>query len=345
MKRLESLKKLAARLWPWLIILGIVGAVALSQPVLWPGGFGIREGKSIITSVEKDQQGKITKTVETTKLEPGKTLWDWLSLLGVPLTLAILGFWLQQLQQHRAEKLAEEQRELASNETKEEVLQAYFDRLSVLLIDKNLLAIAAKINTGQPGISSTATDEEKELLNSAIGVIRARTLSILRRFEKDVERKTSVIRFLVAADIVSRLKLSLRDADLNCVNLSGADLNRTFFDHVDFSGANLSGADLSGAFLDYADLRGANLSGADLSGAFLNYTDFSSADLSEADFAGANLSNTKLTEAVLTKATYNIQHTRNRRSDRYLAPTIFPPELDTEDKRDARGMVEKNSYS
>jgi Tfp pilus assembly protein PilN len=77
------------------------------------------------------------------------------SLLGVPLTLAVLGVIFQQKQQKRSEDLAKQQRDRdaeiaqqqraqAAEETNEEVLQVYIDRLSTLLVDKNLLAIAAK---------------------------------------------------------------------------------------------------------------------------------------------------------------------------------------------------------
>jgi hypothetical protein len=169
LKRLVSWRSLTFMLGVALVIT----AVKLSEPVLWPGGLGLGKGESVATKtvefVGKNAQGQTTKTVETTKIDDGKTLWDWLSLLGVPLSLFILGSWLQQAQQKRAEKLAEEQRELAADETKEEVLQVYFDRLSVLLVDKNLLAIADKVNPkesegteSQPKISATA--EERELL-------------------------------------------------------------------------------------------------------------------------------------------------------------------------------------
>ena len=54
----------------------------------------------------------------------GKTLWEWLELLGVPLTLAVLGYFLQQQEQKRSR-----------DEAKDEILDAYFDRLSALLVD------------------------------------------------------------------------------------------------------------------------------------------------------------------------------------------------------------------
>jgi Pentapeptide repeats (8 copies) len=263
-----------------ILALGVVSLITIvvrSQPILWPGGLGIAREQSVTTkSVEtivKDTQGNITKTVETTKIDDGKTLWDWLSLLGVPVSLAILGYVLQQIQQKRSEELA-----------KEEVLQVYFDRLSVLLVDKNLLAIAAKDNQ--------AKAEESELLASAMDVIRGRTLSILRRFKGDPERKTSVIRFLIEADIVSKLKLNLSEADLSYADLVGAD----------FSGADLTMADLSGADFFSANLSGAKLVGANFNFANLSHSDLAGADFSAADLVGANLALADLSGANLTTA-------------------------------------------
>ena len=217
-----------------------------------------REKLLPLKGLRKDAKGIPVKT--TTKRDDGKTLWDWFSLLGVPLSLAMLGLFFQWIQQKRSIQLAQEQREIAADETKEEILQVFFDRLSVLLVDKNLLAIASKVyaigtqdKEGQP--KNEATLEERELLDSAVDVIRARTLSILRRFENDPERKTSVIRFLVEADFISKLNLSLSGADLSRAILSRANLIG-----ANLSGANLSGAILSGAILSRTNLRDANLS-------------------------------------------------------------------------------------
>ncbi len=284
-----NLKPLVAGIIP---VVGVVLFIFF-QHILWPDGLGFAEGQSVTRTVEKNTKGNITKTVETIQTDHGKTLWDWLSLLGVPLTLAVLGYFLQQAQQRQAEELAKEQRELASDETKEEVLQVYFDRLSVLLVDKNLLAIAAK--------TPTAGSEEKELLDSAIDVIRARTLSILRRFENDKERKTSVIRFLIEADIIGKLSLSLTGA-----NLGGASLSATNLSRVDLSYADLSRADLMYANLSRADLSTANLSRANLMYANLIYANLSGANLSDVNLSDANLSNTNLSDANLSDANLSL---------------------------------------
>ena len=281
-------------------------------PKLWPGGIGIGKDSPVSTkTIEKDAQGKTVKTIETIKYDDGKTLWDWGSLLGVPLSLAILGYFLQQQQQKRAEKLsreqqeraekfAKEQRDIADNETKEEVLQTYFDRLSVLLIDRNLIALSNKSNS--PKITpialsnkaklSTITPEEQELLDSSLDVIRARTLSILRRFKNDPERKTSVMNFLIETEIVGKSKLNLQDAELQDAELQGANLQ----------GANLQVAKLQGTNLQVANLIGANLQGANLQGANLIGTNLQVANLQGANLQGANLSLAKLEGANLEGA-------------------------------------------
>jgi hypothetical protein len=228
----------------------------------------------------------------------GKTFWDWLGLIGVPLSLAILGFILQRQQQKRSEVLAREQREIAAEEEKEEILQTYFDRLSTLLIDKNLLAIAVKIyppeNEGtdtqppQPDV----TPEQRELFDAAVDVIRARTLSILRRFADDQDRKGNVIKFLTEAEVIGKAKINLSSANLSGAVLSSANL----------SSANLSSANLSDANLSFAVLIGANLSSANLSFAKLRRAVLSSANLSFAKLSFAKLRRAVLEGAVLEGA-------------------------------------------
>ena len=186
---LSKLKKFSRPTIVLICVFGICLTVYTLRPLLWTGGTGIsdtldkifwgdiKQSETVVSkTVEKDKQGKTVKTIETIKYNDGKTVWEWLSLLGVPLSLAILGYVLQQQQQKRAEKLSEEQRKIADNETKEEILQTYFDRLSVLLIDRNLIALSNKSNS--PKITpielssksnlSTITPEEQELLDSSL---------------------------------------------------------------------------------------------------------------------------------------------------------------------------------
>jgi hypothetical protein len=71
-------------------------------------------------------------------------------------------------------------------------------------------------------------------VESAREVIRARTISILRLFSQDLERKRSVILFLIESSILRSLSVSLRGADLGSIDLgetciNGADLRRLIF--------------------------------------------------------------------------------------------------------------------
>jgi uncharacterized protein YjbI with pentapeptide repeats len=341
-----------------LLALGIVlvmTAVWRFHPQISPGGLGIGKEQSVTTrsveTVVKDAQGNTTKTVETTKIDDGKTLWDWLSLLGVPVSLAVLGYVLQQLQQKRAEILAKEQREIAADETKEEVLQGYFDRLSGLLVDKNLMVIAAK--------NDQATNEERALLASAKAVIRARTLSILRRFRNDPERKTSVIRFLIEGSFISKLELDLSGVDLSGVDLSLVDLSRVNLSDADLSNitlvyGNLSEANLNGANLSEANLAGTRLEdafliGANLNCAYLRDVDFSRACLSSANFSNAFLSDARFGRASLSNAIFNNANLSDARdltveqlSTAKLCNTKLPKGVTINSNRDCQELRTEN---
>ena len=259
-----------------LFLIALISVMVISQKETlkwadWTGfGSDVEETKET-KSEERQSNGAIRKTTITKKIHSAKSLWDWLSVLGVPLSLVIFGFLLQQIQQNKI-----------AAEVKEEILQSYFDRLSTLLIDKNIIALAIKINketesqeknTDFSSALDKVTEEDKELLNAAVDVIRARTLSILRRLEKDSELKGDVIKFLIETEIVDKLKLDLKGA-----NLKGANLR----------GVNLRGADLKGADLRGADLSEANLCRANLKGTKLSDAQLSDAQLIEANLRGAS---------------------------------------------------------
>jgi uncharacterized protein YjbI with pentapeptide repeats len=236
----------------------------------------------------------------------GKTVWDLLQLLIVPLALAVIGLWFAAQQDARQQQIenqrADAERELADQRAQDEALQAYLSQMGSLLLDKNL----------------RKSEEDSEVRTLA----RARTLTVLGRL--DPSRKADVMEFLMEAELVQGVEgtgpiielggADLRDANLYYANLDGAllreaDLRRANLFNANLSGANrrraeLFNADLSGAYLHEADLRGANLSGADLSGEesrtpgeadipTVTYgANLSGANLSGANLSGANLSGT-----------------------------------------------------
>jgi len=279
-------------------------------------GFGVDSTKNI----ERDSTGKIVKTIEIE--ESSKTLWDWLGLLGVPIVLAILGYLLQQqeqrrvseqaaLEQRRASEQAALEKEIAEGDRREEALQIYFDRLSELLVDKNLIAIATGLEKirAKPYFLAIEgerlqeyVDKHQQKLDAAVDVVRARTLSILRRLKDDRERKGSVVEFLIETEVVSKLDLDLSGADLSNTDLSGQTLSGVKLKGANLSGANLTFANLSNVILCFTNLNGAHLSGANLSGANLSGVKLKGANLSGADLGFTNLAFAQLIGANLSFA-------------------------------------------
>jgi uncharacterized protein YjbI with pentapeptide repeats len=204
----------------------------------------------------------------------GKTFWDWMQLLIVPIVLLLITVaftWQQDARQQRIEdQRAEAERKLAEQRAQDEALQAYLDQMSTLLLEKDL--------------RDSEPDSEVRTL------ARARTLTVLERL--DPSRKTQVMRFLLEADLVQSADetvpiialagADLREARLRAANLRAADLREADLDSAILSGASLREADLSHAYLLFADLSGADLSGANLSGAHLR-----EADLRETNMQGA----------------------------------------------------------
>ncbi len=241
----------------------------------------------------------------------GKTLWDWLQLLGVlAIPLVVVGatilFGMQQAnlaqQQHESDqKIANQQfeanKQSALDQQQATILQTYIDDIQDLLLNHNPLKSQP---TGDVAI-----------------LARARTLTALRGL--DSKRKGFLVQFIYEAGLISVRDnngkrygpvINLYQSDLTNADLSGAGLWEANLRGADLSGANLRGAnlfaanlsspfpsfyeatDLSGANLSGANLRDANLSGANLSGANLRGADLSGADLSGADLSGANFYHT-----------------------------------------------------
>ncbi len=116
----------------------------------------------------------------------GKTLWDWLQLLIIPVVLAVAGYVINltisrgeqeateqraQSEREAAAKRAETEQKIAEDNQRETALQAYIDKMSELLLEKHL-------RESQP------EDEVRK-------IARVRTLTTLHRLGG--KRKRSVI--------------------------------------------------------------------------------------------------------------------------------------------------------
>ena len=218
-----------------------------------------------------------------------KTGWDWLQLLIIPIILAIGGFWLNQVQKRREERITQEQKEaeqeVATDNQRESLLHTYIDKMSELLVEKQL--------------RDTEEDDERR------EIARIRTLTVLSRL--DGSRKRIVLQFLHEAGLIDKDKhvIDLHGANLRKAKLSEAKLNGADLRGVDLSKANLRGVDLSKANLRGVDFDGADLGGARLSEANLFGADLRGAYLGNVDLSGATLDRATLREDDLHHATFN----------------------------------------
>jgi uncharacterized protein YjbI with pentapeptide repeats len=229
----------------------------------------------------------------------GKTIWDWLDLLVVPIVLGVGAYLLNRSEREsdrqRAEAHAKVEREISLDRQREVTFQSYIDHMEGLLLNEKL-----------------RTTKNKEIQNIA----RTRTLSVLRML--DGNRKYLLFRFLLESRLVGveNPVIELQGADLSDTDLSNINLSGVNFILANLNGANLtlsnlrdadiSGADLIKANLTVANLSNVNFSGADLTGANLNQANlssanFSAANLTNANLKGANLSFSNLTGAEITK--------------------------------------------
>ncbi|MCJ7531465.1 MAG: pentapeptide repeat-containing protein [Anaerolineales bacterium] len=195
----------------------------------------------------------------------GKTTWDVLELLIIPVTLAGVAAYLNILDRKT-------DRELILDNQRETALQNYFDAMTRLILDKNLR-------------NSKPEDDVRD-------IAQAKTITTLERL--DIDRKSKLVRFLSEASLVVGGKEILPIIKLAGANLVGVDLG-----NANLAYANLRGADLRSANLWSANLEGAKLWSANLAGAKLW-----SANLVGANLRLTNLMDAYLRDAYLLKANH-----------------------------------------
>ncbi len=211
-----------------------------------------------------------------------------------------IGVWLLNRSEKNREMIIEKQsadleRGIKTDRQRQVLLELYLDRMSDLLLEKELMKKA-----NESGETETQV------------VARATTISVISGL--DGLRKGLVLQFLYEAKLIggrrkdAKTILKLNGGDFSGViarkaDLGGAKLMNANFERADFTQANLSvnfpggyvtehGINFTpdtGTSLAGSSLRTAILRDADLTKAFLRRTDFTEADLSGAKLIGANL--------------------------------------------------------
>jgi pentapeptide repeat protein len=149
----------------------------------------------------------------------GKTAWDWLGLLLVPVVIlgatGALVYFGEQAENQRAEALLQ----IEDDRVEQSVLQSYIQDMTELLLDKGLATAGPTLPVRR--------------------IARSSTLTAIRQLDGD--RKGILLQFLYESNLIQRRGfapiISLRRADLRDANLRGARLSGTYLERADLTNA------------------------------------------------------------------------------------------------------------
>jgi uncharacterized protein YjbI with pentapeptide repeats len=205
----------------------------------------------------------------------GKTLWDWLGLLIVPILLTVLAISV-------SDTLKKREIEIGRLDNQNKVIQDYH-----LLVTKIIEQYDIKIISGP----------SKSLL-------RARTLAIISIINK--KQKAALMQFIVEAGLLQHNNLFL---DLESFDLSGISWLPGNYEYI-----NLNGTNMSNSFIQNCSFRESKLSSALLCNsilyevAFTNsdlcYTDLSNTKITKGIFIGARLIESKLMDSIIEESDF-----------------------------------------
>ena len=234
-----------------MFILAILGFLLLylilkayTEPT-WSAIAGFRETTVSRTETKNvyNREGEIKK-VTSQEILPQRTVWDWLSLVGIPLAggvvIAGVGYFFNKKQREREEAVER----LNAQDT---ALQSYLDQMSDLLVNQRLRSLLPRSYIHKLG--------------------EARTLAALLGLDSDHKRRPLKLVYDMGLITIKEPLFELDNAGLDHADLSELSLRKASVRRADFRATNLHGADLTGSDLSEADLRGAKLANADLSDA------------------------------------------------------------------------------
>lgn len=237
-------RRVPTRVLVGLAIVFVVVAILVPGYTSWSSVTGFGGGTAVKETTRYSDPGlqEVEGFERTEEEQNPRTLWDWISLLGVGSAVALVGYVFTRKQKERDEAVA-------NHRAQGEALQSYLDRMSNLMIEQKF-----------------GWKPEDSVLRR---VAQARTIETLLVLDKDHKRLP--LKLLYELGLIDRCNhpitltnASLDRADLSELALSNAYLRGVDLRATDLSGANLSGSDLSGADLTNADLSGTDLSGANL---------------------------------------------------------------------------------
>ena len=268
----------------WLLVLALSIAIVLAILVI----LGYTLGWQWVGVVEFNYQ-----SAPDTVYERSKTLWEWMELLIIPLVLAFGVAWLNKTERENDRELAKKKdqtdRQLAIDRQRQTLLEGYLDKMTTLLLDKELGSATAEEDEDEDNLAPTRSLE----------VVRdlARTRTLIAVGNLDGVRKAQVIQFLYESELLYGATrepiVNLSLADLSEMQMAYAELNLINLSRVNLAYADLSWARLKGANLYNTTLREANLRGINLERANLREARLVGTDLRFSNLIGANLADAK----------------------------------------------------
>ena len=171
----------------------------------------------------------------------GKTLWDWIEVLAVPIGAALI-IGLLTFTAQKSSQRAETERELSIEHARESALREYLDHISDLVLEKKL--------------------KECDSESPERALAQAWTLGALKGL--DGLRQGILVQFLHHSKLITRGEaiISLEHADLSHSNLGSAKLIKADLSHTNLKFADLYDTDLSGADLYRSVVGGERLAEA-----------------------------------------------------------------------------------
>jgi uncharacterized protein YjbI with pentapeptide repeats len=208
----------------------------------------------------------------------GKSLWEWLDLLGAPILIAFIA-WRFEVSQTKREhfRISEENKISHSLEDKKLDITKKQIRFSIL-------------NNALDEIYNIKATNDIDILENAEGSI------------KDLARSKILSTILMLDSIRNRIFFDYLQSTKATIDFSESKLNFTKLVDCDLTKLNFSNSELRKALcrntiIDGTDFRNAKLNGADFLGAKGNNTNFSCAVIMGAEFGSSKLSHAKFIKA------------------------------------------------
>ncbi len=218
--------------------------------------------------------------VKDSNIESAKTLFDWLRIVILPLSLALLG-WIYK----ESEKAKQNLKEVEKN--KKAAYQSFIDKIYGLIKDHNL--------------STNPTTDTRALafnyLNNALS-------------ELDNLMKGQLVQFLYQCNLIdSDPKLRLVGANFSPTNmdaiiLTSAEIRGAYFSdssiknaklsHACFNSCDFSNTDFSGSTVDNTDFSYSKMNGVKLINMDLRSVNFEGVELEKADLTGSKITQVQL---------------------------------------------------